>query len=72
MARDDKARATLIRNATGNVQPGKSSRAFAEPLFGYTNTEDLANYDAASLALLAEHTCSGARQAAPISASSTR
>ena len=54
MARDDKARATLIRDAAGNVQPGKSPRAFAEPLFGYTNIEDLANYDAASLALLAE------------------
>ena len=34
MARDDKARATLIRDAAGNVQPGKSPRAFAEPLFG--------------------------------------
>ena len=54
--RDDKARATLIRDAAGNVQPGKSPRAFAEPLFGYTNIEDLANYDAASLALLAEQT----------------
>src|SRR5437879_725177 len=29
MARDDKARATLIRDAAGNVQPGKSPRAFA-------------------------------------------
>jgi glutamate dehydrogenase len=52
--RDDKARATLIRDAAGSVQPGKSPRAFAELLFGYTNIEDLANYDAASLALLAE------------------
>ncbi|MCP3446795.1 NAD-glutamate dehydrogenase [Bradyrhizobium sp. CCGUVB14] len=52
--RDDKARATLIRDAAGSVPPGKSPRAFAEPLFGYSNIEDLANYDAASLALLAE------------------
>jgi len=52
--RDDKARATLIRDAAGSVPAGKSPRAFAEPLFGYTNIEDLANYDAASLALLAE------------------
>src|ERR1700758_158877 len=53
--RDDKARAILIRDAAGSVPAGKSPRAFAEPLFGYTNIEDLANYDAASLALLAEH-----------------
>ncbi|WP_431015995.1 NAD-glutamate dehydrogenase [Bradyrhizobium pachyrhizi] len=52
--RDDKARAALIRDAAGSVPAGKSPRAFAEPLFGYTNIEDLANYDAASLALLAE------------------
>lgn len=52
--RDDKARAILIRDAAGSVPAGKSPRAFAEPLFGYTNVEDLANYDAASLALLAE------------------
>jgi glutamate dehydrogenase len=52
--RDDKARATLIRDAAGSVQPGKSPRAFAELLFGYTNIEDLANYDAFSLAFLAE------------------
>ncbi|WP_063693266.1 NAD-glutamate dehydrogenase [Bradyrhizobium stylosanthis] len=52
--RDDNARATLIRDAAGSVPAGKSPRAFAEPLFGYTNIEDLANYDAASLALLAE------------------
>src|SRR6266568_4013445 len=52
--RDDKARATLIREAVGNVQPGKTPRAFAELLFGHTNIEDLANYDAASLAFLAE------------------
>ncbi|WP_429024619.1 NAD-glutamate dehydrogenase [Bradyrhizobium sp. I1.14.4] len=52
--RDDKARATLIRDAAGSVPAGKSPRAFAEPLFGYTNIEDLTNYDAASLALLAE------------------
>lgn len=53
--RDDKARATLIRDAAGSVAPGKSPQAFAEPLFGYSNIEDLDNYDAASLALLAEH-----------------
>src|SRR4051812_7277330 len=52
--RDNKARATLIRDAAGSVPPGKSPRAFAEPLFGYSNIEDLDNYDAASLALLAE------------------
>src|SRR5215471_2370266 len=52
--RDDKARATLIRDAAGSVQPGKAPRTFAELLFGYTNVEDLVNYDAASLALLAE------------------
>src|SRR6516165_4619471 len=52
--RDDKARATLIREAAGSVQPGKTPRTFAELLFGYSNIEDLANYDASSLALLAE------------------
>ncbi|OAF12700.1 NAD-glutamate dehydrogenase [Bradyrhizobium centrolobii] len=52
--RDDKARATLIRDAAGSVQPGKSPPAFAELLFGYANVEDLGNYDASSLALLAE------------------
>jgi glutamate dehydrogenase len=52
--RDDKARATLIREAAGSMQPGKAPRAFAELLFDHTNTEDLANYDAASLAFLAE------------------
>jgi glutamate dehydrogenase len=52
--RDDKARATLIRDAAGSVQPGKTPRTFAELLFGYTNIEDLTNQDAASLALLAE------------------
>src|SRR5246500_5434233 len=52
--RDDKARATLIRDAAGSVHPGKSPRAFAELLFGYTNVEDLANYDASALAFLAE------------------
>ena len=35
--RDDKARATLIRDAAGSVPTGKSPRAFAEPLFGYSN-----------------------------------
>jgi glutamate dehydrogenase len=52
--RDDKARATLIREAGGSVQPGKTPREFAELLFGHGNIEDLANYDAASLAFLAE------------------
>jgi len=52
--RDDKARATLIRDAAGSVQPGKTPRTFAELLFGYTNVEDLANHDASSLAFLAE------------------
>ena len=40
--RDDKARATLIRDAAGSVQPGKTPRTFAELLFGHTNIEDLA------------------------------
>src|ERR1700704_3970976 len=52
--RDDKARATLIREAAGSVQPGKTPRTFAERLFGHTNIEDLAGYDALSLAFLAE------------------
>jgi glutamate dehydrogenase len=51
---DDKARATLIREAAGSMQPGKTPRAFAELLFDHTNIEDLVNYDAASLAVLAE------------------
>src|SRR5216684_4229845 len=52
--RDDKARATLIREAAGSMQPGKTPRTFAELLFDRTNIEDLVNYDAASLAFLAE------------------
>src|SRR5258705_430764 len=36
------------------MQPGKTPRAFAELLFDNTNIEDLVNYDAASLAFLAE------------------
>ena len=52
--RDDKARATLIREAAGSMQPGKTPRPFAELLFDHTNIEDLANYDATSLAFLAE------------------
>jgi glutamate dehydrogenase len=52
--RDDKARATLIREAAGSVQPGKTPRTFAELLFDHTNIEDLANHDAASLAFLAD------------------
>src|ERR1700716_2360020 len=52
--RDDKARATLVREAAGSMQPGKTPRAFTELLFDHTTIEDLANYDAASLAFLAE------------------
>jgi glutamate dehydrogenase len=52
--RVDKARTTLIREAAGSMQPGKTPRAFAELLFDHSNMEDLANYDAASLAFLAE------------------
>src|SRR6266702_4134385 len=52
--RDDKARATLIREAAGSMQPGKTPRTFAELLFDHTTIEDLGNYDAASLAFLAE------------------
>src|SRR5438067_10875577 len=52
--RNDTARATLIREAAGNVQPGKASGTFAELLFGHTNIEDLASYDPSSLAFLAE------------------
>src|ERR1700739_3534448 len=52
--RDDKARATLIREAAGSMQSGKTPRAFAELLFDQTNIEDLASYDTASLAFLAE------------------
>src|SRR6476660_3533704 len=52
--RDDNARTTLIREAVGSIQPGKTPRAFAELLFHHTNIEDLVNYDAASLAFLAE------------------
>ncbi|MBR1326873.1 NAD-glutamate dehydrogenase [Bradyrhizobium ottawaense] len=52
--RDDKARATLVREAAGSVQQGKTPRAFAEVLFNHTTIEDLANYDAASLAFLAD------------------
>jgi glutamate dehydrogenase len=51
---DSKARATLIREAAGSVQPGKRPRAFAELLFNHTNSEDLVDYDAGSLAFLAE------------------
>ena len=52
--RDDKARATLVREAAGSMKSGKAPRAFTELLFDHTNIEDLANYDAASLAFLAE------------------
>jgi len=52
--RDDKARATLIRDLAGSVQLGQAPRTFAELLFSHTNSEDLASYDASSLAFLAE------------------
>src|SRR4030081_4045587 len=52
--RDDKARACLIREAAGSMQPGTTPRAFAELLFDHSNVEDLVNYDASSLAFLAE------------------
>src|SRR6266699_1982695 len=52
--RDARARATLIREAAGSMEPGKTPRAFAELLFDHTNVEDLVSYDAASLAFLAE------------------
>ncbi|QHO78652.1 NAD-glutamate dehydrogenase [Bradyrhizobium sp. CCBAU 051011] len=52
--RDDKARATLIRDAAGSMLLGKAPRTFAELLFGHTNSEDLAGYDATSLAFLAQ------------------
>ncbi|HMH73442.1 MAG TPA: NAD-glutamate dehydrogenase, partial [Bradyrhizobium sp.] len=52
--RDDKARATLVREAAGSMKSGKAPRAFTELLFDHANIEDLANYDAASLAFLAE------------------
>ena len=40
--REDKARATLIREAAGSMQSGKTPRPFAELLFDDTNIEDLA------------------------------
>src|SRR5260221_11911633 len=52
--RDDKARATLIREAAGSMQRGKTPPAFPELLFDHTNIEDLARDDAAPLAYLAE------------------
>src|SRR5438445_1415687 len=54
--RDARARATLIREAAGSMEPGKTPRAFAELLFDHINIEDLVNYDATSLAFLAEQT----------------
>src|SRR6478609_7872571 len=60
--RDDKDRATLIREAAGSVQPGRTPRSFAELLFGYTNVEDLAKYDASSLAFLAGQAWEHVRQ----------
>src|SRR5438105_4570026 len=44
--RDARARATLIREAAGSMEPGKTPRAFAELLFDHTNIEDLVNSDA--------------------------
>jgi glutamate dehydrogenase len=52
--RDETARATLIHETAESIQSGKAPRAFAELLFEHTTIEDLANYDAASLAFLAE------------------
>src|SRR6266481_6339149 len=52
--RDDKARATLVREAAGSMKSGKAPRAFTELLFDHANVEDLANHDAWSLAFLAE------------------
>jgi glutamate dehydrogenase len=66
--RDSKARTTLIREAARNVQPGKTPRAFAELLFGHTNIEDLAKYDAASLAFLAEQAWEHVQRRTPGSA----
>jgi glutamate dehydrogenase len=60
--RDNKIRTALIREAAGKLRPGKTPRAFAELLFGHTNIEDLANYDAASLAFLAEQAWEHAQQ----------
>src|ERR1700758_3553633 len=60
--RDDKARATLIRDAASSVKPGKAPQTFAELLFGYTNVEDLAKYDASSLAFLAGQAWEHVRQ----------
>ena len=37
--RDDKARATLIREAAGSMQAGKTPQAFAELLFDHINIE---------------------------------
>src|SRR5437879_13787624 len=41
--RDDKARATLIREAAGSMQPGKTPRAFAGLRSNHTTIEDLAH-----------------------------
>lgn len=73
--RDDKARTTLIREAAGSMQPGKTPRPFAELLFDHTNIEDLAKFDAASWPSWPNrpgNMCSDARRAAPTSASSIR
>src|SRR3981081_4616489 len=52
--RDDKARATLIREAAGSMQPGKTPRTFAELLFDHTTIEDLAHTDDPAVHFLAE------------------
>src|SRR4051794_3205267 len=51
--RDEEARAALIRQAASTMRPG-APPSFAELLFGRTTLEDLADHDAASLAVLAE------------------
>jgi glutamate dehydrogenase len=52
--REEEARAALIRQAAGTMRPGGAPPSFAELLFGRITLEDLAIYDAASLAALAE------------------
>src|SRR5260370_35675573 len=53
--RDDKARSTLIREAAGSMQPGKTPRTFAGLPFDPTTIPDPCNYDAASLPFPAQH-----------------
>jgi len=73
--RDARARATLIREAAGSMQPGKTPRAFAELLFDHTNIEDLVNtmpLPWPSWQNRPGNMCSNARPAVPISALSIR